>query len=150
MAYSSLDDLVDGITNAMIGAREILEKQHIKTLDRFFEKDDQNRLTAITTKVMIPTPDPDDGDAQMEIDVPLFSIVPMNSLRVENLDIEFDANLSEVTGGKGENKQLKMDVVGGGALGKKSKNCKVKVTITKDDPPEGLVRINNHIIKVIP
>lgn len=150
MALNTLDDLVDGITNAMIGAREIMEAQHIETLNRYFEKDENDRLIAKTTKIMIPTPDPDDGDAMMEMDFPLLSIVPQNSLRVDSLDIEFEANLTEVSDGKSNNKHLKMDVTGSGALGSKKNNCTVKITIIKDDPPEGLVRINNHIIKLIP
>lgn len=150
MALNTLDDLVDGITNAMIGAREIMEEQHIETLNRYFDKDEEDRLVAKSTKIMIPTPDPDDGDAMMEMDFPLLSIVPLNSLRVDSLDIEFEANLSEVGSGKGSNKQLKMDVTGTGALGNKKNNCKVKISIIKDDPPEGLIRINNHIIKLIP
>jgi hypothetical protein len=150
MANNTLDDLIEGIASAMIGAREIMEKQHLNTIKRYFKRDDKDRLIAITTKVMIPTPNPDDGDTLMEVELPLFSVVPLNSLRLEQVDVEFDAHLSEVIDSDNSIKKISMDVMGGGALGSKKTNCKVKITIVRDDPPEGLVKINNHIIKQIP
>ncbi|WP_211830378.1 DUF2589 domain-containing protein [Kistimonas asteriae] len=150
MSNNTLDDLVDGITNAMIGAREIMERQHIKTISRYFDRDNKNRFVAKTTKVMIPNTDVNDATLQ-EVDLPLFSIVPLNSLRLDSVEIEFEASLSDVGSEKeAGGKKLKMDVMGGGLLGNKKKNCKVKVTIVKDDPPEGLVRVNNHVVKTIP
>ena len=90
-----------------------------------------------------------DGQPEVDIDVPLISLVPQTSMILDQVEIEFDAVLESLEG-EDRNKQLQMSI--GGAAKKKSESSKVKVKVIMKgtEPPEGLAKVNDHILKHIP
>lgn len=163
MSARSFDDLVEAIAGAVINARELLEAQHLDTMGRYFKDKGDGKLQALTQTVKIPNSRPESKDEFMEVDIPLFALVPLNSLKLKQVEVELEAYLSSLedsetemapgantVAGKAKRKQMNMELSGGGYVGSKKNNVKVKVTIEGSDPPEGLVRVNGQVLKQIP
>ncbi|KJZ04636.1 MULTISPECIES: DUF2589 domain-containing protein [Pseudoalteromonas] len=154
MASHSFDDLVQAIGNAVIAVRNKLETQHLSTLARYFRQTDSGALEAVTKTVKIPSAE--EPNSFTEINVPLLNLVPTNSLKLKEVTVEFDAYISSLESdpndksGKKETKQLQMTTLSGGGIGSKKNNAKIKITLEGQDPPEGLIKINEHILKQIP
>jgi len=147
MAIHSFDDLIAAITNAVTGAKRLAEEQHLHTLQRFF-KQDGDKWVAHTRKVQVPSHEAGD-EAFTIVDVPLFTLVPLSSLNLHEVEVEFKAFLSSVD--KGEKQQrMQLELTGDGMIGKRRTNITVRVSLKGGDPPEGLVRINDNILKQIP
>lgn len=150
MSIHTLDDLIEAVTNAVVHARRVSERQHLASLTSFFDLKDGVRV-AKTAKVVVPSPS-GDGDPLVEVDVPLITLVPLNSLLLSDIEFEFEAYLSSLDG-EADNvkkKSLRMDVGGRGVVGQKKNNVKVKVCMKGTDPPEGLVKVNDQILKYLP
>ena len=154
------DELLEGMTNAILKAREVSEQQHIEMLERFFEETADGQLSARSIKLVVPDLD-GDGESEMEINLPLVTLVPVNSLELERVEIEFDAYLSMLGDQKRtilkkgkeveeEKKHLQLELPGSGTFGQKKNNVKVKITMKGSEPPEGLVRINDRVLKSLP
>lgn len=166
MASHSFDDLVEAIAGAVVHARELLEAQHVDTLHRYFTEKD-GKLQALTQTIQIPDVHSNEEGAVQEIKFPIFAMVPLNSLKLDAIEVEFDAYISDLdthsdptSDGNGhpqttkwptkKRRRLQLDVSGNGYLGKKKSNTKISIKLKGTDPPEGLIRINNQILKQIP
>ncbi|WNC69963.1 DUF2589 domain-containing protein [Thalassotalea nanhaiensis] len=173
MATKSLDDLVEAITGAVVHARELLEAQHVDVMHRFFkDSNGDGKLEALTQTIQIPNTHTESKDDYVEVEVPLFSLVPLNSLKLDEVEIAFDANISSLEDSdkslapglfgllksrnvkedesRGRRKRMHLDMAGNGLLGNKKNNTNIKITLKGTDPPEGLIRVNNHVLKQIP
>jgi len=155
MAEHAFGDLIEAITNAVVQAREATERQHFDLIDHYFEKkegSDGNDLVAKTIQIYVPSMDLDNPKNE-PIEIPLISLVPMNSLKIDEVCVEFEAFLDGIDkgGAKGIKKktQMALGMKGSGGMGKRN-NVKVKVTMKGGDPPEGMVRVNDRILKLIP
>ncbi len=148
MAVYAFDDLVEAITNAAIHARKVTEQQHISLMEEFFERDVKTgQLKAKTVELHVPSLS-HGVDEHEPIQVPLITLVPMNSLHLTEVSIDFKAHLSGLED-KSSGKRIHMSLTGGGIL-KKQNEVNVRITVKGTDPPEGLVRINERIMKQIP
>lgn len=166
MSTRSFDDLVEAIAGAVINARELLEAQHLDTMSRYFsDTDGDGKLEARTQTVKLPNTKTDSQDDFVEVQIPLFALVPLNSLKLKEVEVELEAYLSSLEdsetdmapgsdtldqGKKVKRKKINMELSGGGYVGSKKNNVKIKVTMEGSDPPEGLVRVNGHVLKQIP
>jgi len=54
MAINNLDDLIEGITNAVVHAQQLTEQQHFDIIKRFFTLE-QGSWVAKTAKVLVPS-----------------------------------------------------------------------------------------------
>lgn len=155
MADHAFGDLIEAITNAVVQAREATERQHFKLIDYYFEQKEQgdgNDLVAKTVQIYVPSMEID-GEKHEPVEVPLITLVPMNSLKIDEVSVEFDAHLGGIDQSETQEKkhgaQMALAMGGGRKIGGKN-NVKVKVTMKGGDPPEGVVRINDRILKLIP
>lgn len=144
MAKLQIEELVSGLLEAAIVAKQISERQHINALANYFDEKGQ----PITTTVQI-------GDKK--ITVPFYSIADHSSIGLDEMEIEFDARLGFNTT-EGPSK-LKQALLGKYKGKKKYKNlvknievdhahnpnniacAKIKVKFKKDDTPEAVSRI---------
>jgi hypothetical protein len=148
MAKSSLKSLLESIQDAIVGSQELMQQQHIQDLSKFLD-DDGN---PITHKLKIPRGTNTDGEPMfVEAEVPLMTLSPPSSLRIKKLKVSFEAILS----GHGkecdedENARIHLHLGGGGLFKRGAKvNCEIEFEGT--EPPEGWMRINDELIKVIP
>jgi len=202
-----LAELTEAITEAFSHASQMLEEQHIALLERFFDvvKDDKGHSSFRAKMVTIRVPHADgeehpDADTMGHIPVlvPLISLVPLNSLKLDELEVEFEAMIDEVVDHEHDKKpdhsafsflrrlkhrtpsgaptsaampvdtpdpeplreahaesvatgsRIGVRMLGAGKRGKDGSNVKITIRVKGGDPPEGLVRVNDQILKQVP
>ena len=148
MAKSSLKGLLEAIQEAIVGSQELMQQQHIDDLYKFLEDDG----TPITHKLKIPRRKADGTQEWIEAEVPLMTLSPPSSLRIKKLKISFEAMLTghdEACDVKKEDAHIHLHLGGGGLFNRGAK-VKCEIIFEGTEPPEGWMRINDELIKVIP
>ena len=148
---SFLDHLTKGLYDAVVQAQSLAENQHIEALNKFFDKD--GNPLCLDVKI------PDDKGQNQVVSVPLATLAPQSSIRIKELSMEmkvkmgsFGKRKSRLGGGifcKEDAGAINADL-GASILPKRNQYATLKVTFEGTDPPEGLVRLNNNLIKQIP
>ena len=125
-----LDHLTKGLYDAVVQAQALAENQHIEALSKYVNEDGT-----------------------------LATLAPQSSIKIKELTMDLKVRLNKF--GKRKSK------CGGGIFSKKDAGAidadlgasilptrnnyaNLKVTFEGGDPPEGVVRLNNHLIKQIP
>ena len=141
-----LDHLTKGLYDAVVQAQALAENQHIEALGKYVNEDGTPKCMEMDIN----------GEKVM---VPLMTLAPQSSIKIKELTLDLKVKLNNF--GKRESK------CGGGIFRKKdagaisadlgssifpSKNnyANLKITFEGTDPPEGVVRLNNNLIKQIP
>lgn len=175
-AITSLDELLCAIHNAGIEAQKITEQQHVRQLRRYFKDDG----TPITLPIKLPNPQYDPSVAKevagkegggelnqrtapyVEFDAPLLSLVPPGTLRIKALDVKFKVKLQgllaeagatstdPVTGAEQITKGPLRLEMGGGIFTTQSQLADISITFEGTDPPESLMKINDHFLRSFP
>ena len=148
---SFLDHLTKGLYDAVVQAQALAENQHIEALEKFFDKD--GNPLCMDIKI------PDNKGGEQTINVPLATLAPQSSIKIKELSMELKVKLgsfgkrkSRLGGGifkHGNAGSISADL-GASILPKRNQYATLKVTFEGTDPPEGLVRLNNNLIKQIP
>ena len=123
-----LQNIFDGIYSAVVQAQKSVEENLSNNIrDGYFNEDG----TAKTVKMNLNNKD---------IEVPLFTLVPHNTLKIESCEVDLQVNLDH-DGDKAV-----------GCLGKlrKSKMANVKIKFSSTDQAEGMARIGDNLVKLIP
>ena len=135
-------------THATMGERKDERTQfaHIESLNKYLDKDGNPKCMDIVVS----------GE---RVKVPLLTLAPHSSIKIKELTMDLKVKLNNF--GKRKSR------FGGGIFGKEdagaisaalgssifpSKNnyANLKITFEGCDPPEGVVRVNNNLIKQIP
>lgn len=150
MSVHSFVDLAQSCTQAIIQAHKASEEQHLNILERFFDQDGENRIAKTVTMKVPSQRGGETGDTSIE--VPLISLVPFNSLTISEVELEFLASMASIDAKESDTPgDIKLNVGGGGGiLGTKKNNVKVKIKMRGTNPPEGVIRVNDNIVKRIP
>ena len=148
---SFLDHLTKGLYDAVVQAQALAENQHIEALGKFFDK--KGKPLCMDIKI------PGNDGKQQTINVPLVTLSPQSSIQIKELSMEliskigsFGKRKSRKGGGifcKEDAGAINADL-GASILTKRNQYATLKVTFEGTDPPEGLVRLNNNLIKQIP
>lgn len=148
----SFDSFVEGIQHACHNAVRGMQDQHKELLERYFEKSDDGTLRPLMVKIMMPATHT--HGEEYEVDLPLFTLVPLRSIHIEQLKVEFEVRINsakEDTDRKQRPRNfLMVDTGGWNMFGKGGKHAKVEVIFKGADPPEGVVRLNNQVVKTLP
>ena len=160
MADYVFDDLIDAITQAVVRANQAAEQQYLRLLpaegeeNMYFERDEATkRLHAKTIEVAVPGPG--HQAAHELIQVPIVSMIPMNSLQISDLTFEFQAYIAGIDeveperGKGGEKKDKRLYLALKKRMFRRQKEINVKITLKSTESPEGEVRINEEILKQI-
>ena len=141
-----LDHLTKGLYDAVVQAQALAENQHIEALGKYVNEDGTPKCMEMVIN----------GD---NVNIPLATLAPQSSIKIKELKMKLKVRLNNF--GKRKSK------LGGGIFSKKdagaisadlgssilpSKNnyADLEITFEGTDPPEGLVRLNNNLIKQIP
>lgn len=148
---SFLDHLTKGLFDAVVQAQALAENQHIEALNKFFDKD--GNPLSLDVKI------PDANGKNQVVNVPLATLAPQSSIKIKELSMEmkvkmgsFGKRKSRLGGGifcKEDAGAINADL-GASILPKRNQYATLKVVFEGTDPPEGLVRLNNNLIKQIP
>lgn len=152
MADYAFDDLIDAITQAVVRANQAADQQYLRLLPAegeeniYFERDENTkRLHAKTIEVAVPAPGHQaDAEAHQLIQVPIVSMIPMNSLQISDLSFEFQAYIAGI-----DEKDKRLYLGLKKRLLRRQKEINIKITLKSTESPEGEVRINEEILKQI-
>ena len=141
-----LDHLTKGLYDAVVQAQALAENQHIEALGKYINEDGTHKCM----KMVI------NGE---NIDVPLQTLAPQSSIKIKELKMDLKVRLnnfgkrkSKCGGGIFRSKDagaISADL-GSSILPTKNNYANLSITFEGSDPPEGLVRLNNNLIKQIP
>ena len=141
-----LDHLTKGLYDAVVQAQALAENQHIEALSKYINEDG----TPKCMKMVI------NGENVM---VPLATLAPQSSIKIKELTMDLKVKLNnfgkrESKGGGGIFRKKDAGAVGvdlgSSILPSKNNYANLKITFEGTDPPEGVVRLNNNLIKQIP
>ena len=143
---SFLDHLTKGLYDAVVQAQALSENQHIEALSKYINEDGTPKCMKVKLN----------GE---DIDVPLATLAPQSSIKIKELKMDLKVKLnsfgkrkSKRGGGifrKGDAGAIIADL-GASILPHKSNYANLTITFEGSDPPEGVVRLNNNLIKQIP
>ena len=177
MSQSKLTDLLAGIQSAVATAMQQVEMQHTNMLKKYFDIDESgSHITAKTVAIEIPARNTSNSNTEI-INVPLVTLVPIRSLKIEEISLDFEARISAVELQElqktPENKTKKHSSDPESEMGsgyqltknqlapqiyiemKKSTFAtsttpvKISIKFKDNDPPEGIVRVSEHILNQI-
>ena len=143
----ALDDIFQSIYSSVVEAQNTIESHYLgEIVDDYFEKDG-------TPKVIIVKLPGQDGKLK-DVHIPAISLVPHQGILIDEVEVEMKVKLSgseEEKDSKGQ-KQGKLKKIitdfsnreGGKEL------ATIRVKFRGEQPPEGLARIKDILIKVIP
>lgn len=146
----------------------------------FEEDDETGQMRAVTQEVWVPSMAPNAQDGEhVKVDVPVITLANLGSMKIKELKVEFDARLSSLDTeeddeeekqpptpskpqrkkrgqgfrkmrGKGR-RRLAFDFKkGADAEAAGSTTARISITFQGTEPPEGVVRLNDRILKMIP
>tara|TARA_R100000781_G_scaffold114977_1_gene88220 strand:+ start:2656 stop:3117 length:462 start_codon:yes stop_codon:yes gene_type:complete len=141
-----LDHLTKGLYDAVVQAQNLAEKQHIEALDQYIDEDGNPKCLKIKIE-------------DKDVNVPIATLVPHSSIKIKELTMDLKVKLNNFGKrksrfvssifGKGNAGAISADL-GASILPIKNNYANLKITFEGTDPPEGLVRLNNNLIKQIP
>lgn len=164
----SFSDLIGSIQEAFLAVNELSEQQHIETLAKYFDENEKPK----TLSVKYPFFDENGEIAYRELDIPLLCLVPVASLKINEVDINFKVKLSGKIKLKDTERRMTYlgkrddDMVGAqngppqekSGLGfvpeyRRSKDgsyADIALKFRAEEAPEGLLRIRDELIKILP
>ena len=138
---SSLDRLVESIYNSVLYAQRKVETEHLKrVMSTYFDKDGN----ALTFKVNLPS---NNGEVE-PTHIPLITLAANSHLAISELEMELSVDIGQFDDEK-NNKERKLSAKVTGSRNKENL-AKIKIKMNGSDPPEGLARINDQLIKILP
>ena len=141
-----LDHLTKGLYDAVVQAQALAENQHIEALGKYVNEDGTPKCMRMVIN----------GENVM---VPLATLAPQSSIKIKELTMDLKVKLNnfgkrESKGGGGIFRKKDAGAVGvdlgSSILPSKNNYANLKITFEGTDPPEGVVRLNNNLIKQIP
>ena len=143
---SYLDHLTKGLYDAVVQAQALAENQHIEALSKYVNEDG----TPECMKMVI------NGE---DVNIPLITLAPQSSIKIKELKMKLKVRLSnfgkrkcKAGGGifrKKDTGAISADL-GASILPTRNNYAELEITFEGTDPPEGVVRLNNNLIKQIP
>lgn len=148
-----LDDLIAEIQESILSAQQVAEKQHIETVDAFFDDETDHPVS-----MNLGFPTSNDSKKIEKVKVPLFCLTPMNSIKIGNLKMKFKAKLDIETETKSTlSEEMKSDedlkfpnvTVDLNANEKPEDMAEIEITFEATDPPKPLIKISDRLSESI-
>ena len=143
----ALDDIFQSIYSSVVEAQNTIESHYLgEIVEDYFEKDGSPKMI----RVKMPGKE---GKLQ-EIHVPAISLVPHQGILIDEVEVEMKVKLSgseEEKDSKGQKRgKLKKIITDFSNRDGGKELATIRVKFKGSDPPEGLARIKDNLIKFIP
>ena len=141
----SLDDVFRNLYSAIVDAQNSIEQHYVDEVKKdYFDKDGN----PYTTPVMLPT---GEGGSMKRMDIPLITLVPHNGMAIKEVEVE----MKVAFGDSGDEKNIKKGrirkfITDLSKRGEGTEMAKIRVIFNGKEAPEGLARIKDSLIKLIP
>lgn len=160
----SLDNLIEGLSGAVVEAQRRIEAHQIRNFLSFFDEDSR----PITKDLILPSLHPDDNGADVRYRVPLLPLVASSLLRIKEVEISFDTDLIGITeeaygNGNGEKslqdeegklpdekvkRSIDLDIRGSGVFRKSKGTARVTIKVEGKEISEGMARLVDRLLQV--
>ena len=148
----SLESVFQGIYKSIVEAQNTIEQHYVgEVKEDYFDKKGNPH--------MIPIQLPNGNNGEMKtVNIPVITLVPHNGMAIKEVEIEMEVALSQgdaekINKSKATKKKPSMIHKFITDLSKRNKSrkmAKIKVKFNGQDPPEGLARIKDSLVKIIP
>lgn len=162
----SFRDLIGSIQEAFLAVNELSEQQHLEMLGKYFDEEDKPK----TMQVKYPTFGENGEIAYKEIDIPLLCLVPISSLKIKEVDINFKVKLSGkvkldqcgtqknffdktdglMCAGAPSDSDEGLGFVPEYRMSKNGSYADISLKFRAEEAPEGLLRVRDELIKILP
>ena len=149
---NSLDNVFQGIYKSIVEAQNTIEQHYIGEIkEDYFDKDGKPYMI----DVQLPH---GTGVELQTINIPVITLVPHNGMAIKEVEIEMEVSLSpgeseEINKSDATHKKpsrIKRFITDLSRRNKGSKMAKIKVKFHGQDAPEGIARIKDSLVKIIP
>lgn len=158
----SLDNLIEGLAGAVVEAQQRIETHQINNFLNFFDEDRRPKKLDI----LVPSLHPDKEGEDVRYRVPLLPLVASSLLRIKEVEISFDTDLSDVSEGTEQQEEdqasqlesektfakkfrtVNLDLRGSGVFRKKSGSVHVVMKVEGRDISEGMARLVDRLVQV--
>ena len=149
---NSLDNVFQGIYKSIVEAQNTVEQHTVGEIKKdYFDKDGKPYMI----EVQLPH---GTGGEMKTINIPLITLVPHNGMAIKEVEIEMEVALSEgeleeINNSDTTNKKpsrIKQFLTDLSRRNKGSKMAKIKVKFNGQETPEGIARIKDSLVKLIP
>lgn len=159
MAEESFDGLINAIQNAFIRVNQMAESQHLDLISQYFDEKNQ----PICVEFLYPYVDATGESAEKKIRIPKLCLVPISSLKLSEISVDFKVRLAgkvSLKAGESEipkqvDRLLKNDrdrsflgYIPSGRRNHEESYANIVLKFQSEDPPEGLMRIQDELIRV--
>ena len=148
----SLDNVFQGIYKSIVEAQNTIEQHYIGEIkEDYFDKDGKPYMIAVQL------PHGAGGELQT-INIPVITLVPHNGMAIKEVEIEMEVALAhgeseEINKSDATHKKpsrIKRFLTDLSRRNKGQKMAKIKVKFHGQDAPEGIARIKDSLVKIIP
>ena len=149
---NSLENVFQGIYKSIVEAQNTVEQHTVGEIKKdYFDKDGKPYM------IEVQLPHGTSGELQT-INIPVITLVPHNGMAIKEVEIEMEVALSEgeleeINDGDVTHKKpsrIKRFLTDLSRRNKGSKMAKIKVKFHGQDAPEGIARIKDSLVKIIP
>ena len=149
---NSLDNVFQGIYKSIVEAQNTVEQHYVGEVKKdYFDKDGKPYM------IEVQLPHGTGGELQT-INIPVITLVPHNGMAIKEVEIEMEVALSEgeleeINDGDVTHKKpsrIKRFLTDLSRRNKGAKMAKIKVKFHGQDAPEGIARIKDSLVKIIP
>ena len=149
---NSLDNVFQGIYKSIVEAQNIIEQHYLGEIkEDYFDKDGNPYM------IEVKLPHGDNGEMKT-VNIPVITLVPHNGMAIKEVEIDMkvalspgdseEINKSDVTRKKPS--RIKRFLTDLSKRGKGHEMAKIKVKFHGQDAPEGIARIKDSLVKIIP
>jgi hypothetical protein len=139
----SFSDVIKGLQYAVNSAQEMMKEQHLRMLGNYFDSEGDAATRKIKTR------------SGKVMNVPLVTLVPHNSLSIDEIEISFTAKITDIVKNQHDEDPdvdvdhlgLNMDIVSSSVPKKSMMNVTVRFKSTVQ--PEGFSRIIDEHNKLL-
>ena len=149
---NSLDNVFQGIYKSIVEAQNTIEQHYIGEIkEDYFDKDGKPYMI----DVQLPH---GTGGEMRTINIPVITLVPHNGMAIKEVEVEMEVALSEgeleeINDGDVTHKKpskIKRFLTDLSRRNKGQEMAKIKVKFHGQDAPEGIARIKDSLVKIIP
>ena len=149
---NSLDNVFQGIYKSIVEAQNTIEQHYVGEIkEDYFDKDGNPH--------MLPIQLPTGQNGEMKtVNIPVITLVPHNGMAIKEVEIDMkvalspgeseEINKNDVT--KKKHSMIRSFLTDLSNRNKGHEMAKIKVKFNGQDAPEGIARIKDSLIKIIP
>ena len=149
---NNLDSIFQSIYKSIVEAQNTIEQHYVGEIkEDYFDKKGNPH--------MMPIQLPNGTNGEMKtINIPVITLVPHNGMAIKEVEIEMEVALSpgeseEINKSKATKKKpskIRKFITDLSSRNKSREMAKIKVKFNGQDAPEGLARIKDSLVKIIP